>query len=160
MKVLVLSLFSCLLVFGNDLSDLDFVMNGGYKTQYESCKEDTNNLRKQIKMRDKIIETMEKKLTILEQEYKQIKKQPKQSRSFEKEISVVKLTKARAYKLLKDANIYDKDGYKMARWKKDISFTSNKRAGVFTKITGCFENRKWKPVKVDMWIETKNIIVK
>jgi len=160
MKVLVLSLLSCLLVFGNDLSDLDFVMNGGYKTQYESCKEDTNNLRKQIKMRDKIIRTMEKKLTILERRYKQIKKQPKQPKSFEKEISVVKFTKARAYKLLNDANIYDKDGYKMARWEKGISFTSNQQAGVFTKITGYFEDKKWKPSDVDMWIETKNIIVK
>jgi chromosome segregation ATPase len=66
---------------------------------------------------------------------------------------------ARAYRLAKDATIYDAiNGKKITEWTIRTSFTSNVRSENWIKITGYFINKKWLPSASPMWIQAKDVI--
>ena len=68
-------------------------------------------------------------------------------------------TRAYAYRLAKDAKIYDAiDGVVVTQWEARTSFTSNKRTKEWIKITGYFVDKVWRPSTKEMWIKSSDTI--
>ncbi len=67
--------------------------------------------------------------------------------------------KASAFRLSKDAVIYDKvNGKKVDEWSVDTSFTSSVKTQNWVKITGYFVDRAWMPSSKELWIKTSAVI--
>jgi len=67
--------------------------------------------------------------------------------------------KASAYRLMREAPIYDApDGNITQTWEARTSFTSNVTQGEWVKITGHFVNKKWQKSTEDMWVKMKDAI--
>jgi GTPase involved in cell partitioning and DNA repair len=63
-----------------------------------------------------------------------------------------------SFRLNVDSFIYSRDtGKSIDKWEKGTSFTSNKKAANWIKITGYFVNKKWKKAKKDMWIKSEYV---
>ncbi len=81
---------------------------------------------------------------------------PKNIKIEEKKIIIedkIQNFKAAPFCLKIDSSIYDGiDGEKIDEWKKETSFTSNKKTAIWIKITGYFVNQKWQKAKKDMWV--------
>ena len=79
----------------------------------------------------------------------------------EKELSVEKLErfKASAFRLNKNAMIYDKvNGEKIDEWSIDTSFTSSIRTQNWVRITGYFVDKVWEPASKELWIKSSDVI--
>ena len=67
--------------------------------------------------------------------------------------------KASAFRLNKDAPVYDKvNGKKLDEWSVDTSFTSSIKTQNWVKITGYFIDRKWLRSSKEMWIKSSDVI--
>jgi len=67
--------------------------------------------------------------------------------------------KAGAYRVKSESAIYDApNGNIKEVWEEKTSFTSSFSRNKWIKITGYFENRKWKKATKEMWIQSKNTL--
>lgn len=68
-------------------------------------------------------------------------------------------SKAFAYRLTKDSDIYESiDGELLERWEARTSFTSNISEGDWIKITGYFIDKKWQKATQELWVKKINTI--
>lgn len=65
---------------------------------------------------------------------------------------------ARAYRLLREADIYDAPGGKIvAHWEAQRSFTSMQGEGAWIRITGYFVNKQWRPSREEsLWVRAED----
>lgn len=78
-----------------------------------------------------------------------------------KKIEVEKLErfKASAFRLSKNAVIYDKvNGKKLYKWGKGTSFTSSIKTQNWVKITGYFVDRVWMRSSKELWVKSADVI--
>lgn len=164
MKVLILSLLSCLLVFGDEFSDVDFALS--HNNQYRECSMELDELKEQLQKKDELIKRLTKQLKVTmelnstEDEVEEQDEADENISLFVDEVADIEEIEAHSYRLIEDSDIYDGEGNVINMWNVDTVFTSNKKAGKYTKITGYFIDDKWKPAQKDMWIETKSVTVK
>jgi septal ring factor EnvC (AmiA/AmiB activator) len=84
-----------------------------------------------------------KKLEKVEEVKPQMKSEPEK----------IEFMQAKAFRLNKEANIYDAiDGKILEQWEEKTSFTSNQRTQNWIKITGYFTNKIWHKSKRELWI--------
>ena len=110
-----------------------------------------------------IVKTVEKKI-----EKKREKIEEKSIKTVEKNLlpkkreeeSIVEF-QASSFRLKSGADIYDAiDGKKIARWEKDVSFTSNIKSQNWVKITGYFVERVWRPAQKELWIKLSDVTMR
>jgi len=96
------------------------------------------------------------KKTVVKKELPEIKKivEPKRE-----EVEKLERFKASAFRLNKNAPIYDKvNGKKLYEWEKATSFTSSIKTQNWVKITGYFVDRVWMPSSKELWIKSTDVI--
>ena len=96
------------------------------------------------------------KETVVKKELPEIKKivEPKR-----KEVEKLERFKASAFRLNKNAVIYDKvNGEKIDEWNKETSFTSSIKTQNWVKITGYFVDKVWMRSSKELWIKSSDII--
>ncbi len=94
--------------------------------------------------------------TIKKKELPEIKKivEPKR-----KEVEKLERFKASAFRLNKNAAVYDKvNGKILYEWKEGTSFTSSLKTQNWVKITGYFVDRVWMPSSKELWIKSLDVI--
>lgn len=105
-----------------------------YKNKIASLENQIKNLNKELLLKEKSNNS-----------FPNLKMKVKQLRN---------KTKAFAYRMHKDTNIYDGiDGKIIDRWEKDTSFTSNQKTRKWIKITGFFVEKIWRPTQKEMWVK-------
>lgn len=69
-------------------------------------------------------------------------------------------SEARAYRLLREAEIYDApNGKVVARWETQRSFTSMQGEGEWVRITGYFVNKQWRPSREEsLWVKAEDAL--
>lgn len=96
------------------------------------------------------------KKIVIKKELSKIKKivEPKR-----KEVEKLQRFKASAFRLNKNALIYDRvNGEKLYEWEKGTSFTSSIKTQNWVKITGYFVDRVWMRSSKELWIKTTDVI--
>jgi len=129
--------------------------------------ETITKFKKLLDSKDKEIKSLKKRLTKSKQKViKKSKKVHKKSvvrkkitkKSTNKDIQTIKPS---TFRLKVDSSIYDSiDGIEIDRWEKDTTFTTNKRTTKYIKITGYFEDGKWRGAKKEMWIKSRDVYKK
>ena len=76
-----------------------------------------------------------------------------------KEVEKLERFKASAFRLNKNAAIYDKvNGGKLYEWEKGTSFTSSIKMQNWIKITGYFVDRVWMRSSKELWVKSADVI--
>ncbi|MEN8302647.1 MAG: hypothetical protein ABFQ64_01080 [Campylobacterota bacterium] len=75
------------------------------------------------------------------------------------EVEKLERFKASAFRLNKNAAVYDKvNGKKLYEWEEGTSFTSSIKTQNWTKITGYFVDRVWMRSTKELWIKSTDVI--
>jgi len=145
-----------------------------------SLDEEREKLEKKLQKQEKLLLTQDKKIAYLEKLLQKpknktvvvaqvceeenpfqklmMKESPKDSLKAPLKVRAMAPT---TFHLKVDAMIYDApDGAKIESWEKETSFTSNKRAKNWIKITGYFIDKKWISSKTNMWIKEEQVLKK
>jgi len=111
---------------------------------------------KEDKKVQRAVKPTRQKETIKKKELPKIKKivEPKKI-----EVEKLERFKASAFRLNKNALVYDKlNGKKLYEWEEGTSFTSSIKTQNWVKITGYFVDRVWMPSSKELWIKSIDVI--
>lgn len=140
-----------------------------YQNKIKSLENKINNLKKSIKTKQKqkiICKTIPLKTikTIVLVENTLNNHSSHTQNKFpkllmKKQYRIADTTKAYAYRVKKEAVIYDGiDGYEIDVWEDLTSFTSNEKTQTWVRITGYFVDKVWRPSRKNMWIKSSDTI--
>jgi len=154
------------------------------KKQEKLLKIKENSKKNLIKRKNKIVKTKEKNIKdlvlvnceepnpfpklVMKKEFLQNDKELKKRESLKikriiepkrGEIEKLQRFKASAFRLNKNAVVYDKvNGKKLYEWEKGTSFTSSIKTQNWVKITGYFVDRVWMPSSKELWVKSLDVI--
>jgi hypothetical protein len=135
-----------------------------YKKEIQNLKSQIKELKSLLKDKEKCTKNQNKFPKLVMKNEKKVQKEEKIESKVQKEKKTLqkdtqlKYFKASAFKLIKDADIYDKpDGEIIDMWTKGTSFTSNQKQSGFIKITGYFVNKLWAKTKDELWIKESEV---
>lgn len=123
-----------------------------YKKRINSLENQIKKLKKDLLAKDNNIKINKEKLDNYLKNQRVSNDNPFPSLKMKPEYLLVE-TEASAFRVNKDANIYDGiDGRVIDKWEKYTSFTSNQKTQKWIKITGYFVEKVWRHAKKEMWI--------
>ncbi len=136
-----------------------------YKNRIKNLETQLNSLKKELKTKELQIDTKEivvaKCLNSQREETNSFPKLQMKEEYQETQDSEIRYFKASAFRLKKQATIYDAvNGQNVAEWEDARSFTSNQRTDNWIKITGYFVNKQWQPASKEMWIEAGDVMIR
>ncbi len=118
--------------------------------------EEPNSFPKLLMKKEFLQNDKKVKETVIKKELPKIKKivEPKK-----REVEKLERFKASAFRLNKNALIYDKlNGRKLYEWAEGTSFTSSIKTQNWIKITGYFVDKVWMRSSKEMWIKISDVI--
>jgi len=148
-------------------SELDLYSN--YPPKEEDYKQRIKKLKNQLKEANNLLKTKEKcseKIiikTIVKKEKVKTKENNLINQIIEEENPFPKLklkskyVKASAYRVNKEAAIYDGiNGTEIEKWEVKTSFTSNQETDKWIKVTGYFVDKIWRKSLRDIWVKQED----
>lgn len=147
MKLLLSTILFLTTLYADDLQRVASLVDGidALHANYAVCQSDLRDAQEQEKI-------YKMRITALENQIKRLKHV--HLKSIIKEQERIIKTKASAYRVNKDANIYDRiNGKVIGKWERRTSFTSNERTQHWIKITGFFVEKVWRSAQKEMWVK-------
>ena len=170
-KTVLICLVLVFSAFGDDVDRLESIVKDiqNLRIKYDKTQEGLDECRYKLKdeqQKNSIIQqelnSLHKLLKAKNKEIAKLKKGvvskksveiSQEQNSFPKLQMKIQKFKASAFRLNKDADIYDAvGGEKIDRWEGGRSFTSGVRTKDYVKITGYFVDRKWRASQKEMWV--------
>jgi hypothetical protein len=150
------------LLYADEIQRIDSIVEDitklrmDYKNSQEklkNCRNRVKTLENELKKSNYLLKTKDmSKVKIKLKESKCLNTQENTFPALKMRTKIIH-TKASAYRLKKNAPIYDAvNGKKIDEWEKGTSFTSNQKTKKFIKITGYFKNKQWVKAQKPLWI--------